>query len=73
MREAIAEVVVDDRDARAVEVLVIEQVLTNAVFLNGGYTIAAANSFTDWRISEDPLTATIDYTRLLMTGLGAEA
>lgn len=60
-------------DARAVEVLVIEQVLTNAVFLNGGYTIAAANSFTDWRISEDPLTATIDYTRLLMTGLGTEA
>lgn len=58
-------------EARDTDVSVIEQVLTNAVFLNGGYTIAAANSFTDWRISEDPLTATVDYARLLMTGLGA--
>ncbi len=60
-------------EARDVDVTIVEQILTNALFLNGGYTIAAANSFTDWRISEDPLTATIDYARLLMTGLGEKA
>ena len=56
-------------EARQVDVAIVEQILTNAIFINGGYTIAAANSFTDWRLSEDPLTATIDYTHLLMMGL----
>ena len=56
-------------EARQVDVAIVEQILTNAIFINGGYTIAAANSFTDWRISEDPLTATIDYAHLLMMGL----
>lgn len=58
-------------EARSVDVGIVEQIVTNAVFLNGGYTIAAANSFTDWRISEDPMTATVDYTYILMSGLGA--
>ena len=64
---------VSDGEARPVDIQVAERILTHSVFLNGGYTIAAANSFTDWRISEDPLTATIDYVYILMRGLGAEA
>lgn len=63
---------VDAGEARPVDIQAAERILTHAVFLNGGYTIAAANSFTDWRISEDPLTATIDYVYILMRGLGAE-
>jgi hypothetical protein len=62
---------VDAGEARPVDIQAAERILTHAVFLNGGYTIAAANSFTDWRISEDPLTATIDYVYILMRGLGA--
>jgi len=63
---------VSEGEARPVDIQVAERILTHSVFLNGGYTIAAANSFTDWRISEDPLTATIDYVYILMRGLGAE-
>ena len=62
---------VEAGEARPVDIQAAERILTHAVFLNGGYTIAAANSFTDWRISEDPLTATIDYVYILMRGLGA--
>lgn len=64
---------VTDGQARVLDIQVAERILTHSVFLNGGYTIAAANSFTDWRISEDPLTATVDYVYILMRGLGAKA
>ena len=63
---------ITDGQARPVDVQIAERILTHSVFLNGGYTIAAANSFTDWRISEDPMTATIDYVYILMRGLGAQ-
>ena len=46
-----------------------EAILTNVMFLNGGYTLAAANSLNDWRISEDPQSAANDYLHILLYGL----
>lgn len=48
---------------------IVEKILTSVMFLNGGYTIAAANLFSDWRMSEDPYLAAKDYMYILLYGL----
>lgn len=51
----------------------VEAILASVMFLNDGYTLAAANSFNDWRISEHPQSATNDYLHGLLYGLTAAA
>ena len=55
--------------AQPLDTEIVEKILTNVIFLNGGYTIAAANLFRDWRMSEDPYLAAKDYLYLLLYGL----
>jgi len=59
--------------ARTVDTGLIEDILASVVFVNGGYTLAAANSFSSWSFSEDPRTATSDYLYLLFHGLQGPA
>lgn len=47
--------------------------MASLIFLNGGYTLAAANSFSSWRVSEEPRAATHDYLHLLLHGLKGRA
>jgi AcrR family transcriptional regulator len=55
--------------ARDIDAALVEKILASVVFLNGGYTLAAANSLSSWSLSEDPRTATRDYLHLLFFGL----
>jgi len=56
-------------EARAVDVVVAEDLLSNMMFLDAGYTLAAANSVTSWGLSEEPRAAAADYVHLLFFGL----
>lgn len=58
-----------EHSARDHDTGTVEAILTNVMFLNGGYTLAAANSLNDWRISEDPQSAANDYLHILLYGL----
>jgi AcrR family transcriptional regulator len=60
-------------EIRAREASISEDIVSSVVFWNGGYTLAAANSFSNWRASEDPRTATRDYLHLLFHGLKGPA
>lgn len=57
--------------ARQHDTVAVEAILASIMFLNDGYTLAAANSFNDWRISEHPQSATNDYLYILLFGLTA--
>lgn len=57
-------------ETRPPESTITEKIVSSMIFLSGGYTLAAANSFASWRISEDPRTATQDYLHILLYGLG---
>ncbi len=61
-----------DRSAHDHDTATVETILTSLMFLNGGYTLAAANSLNDWRISEHPQSATNDYLHVLLYGLTTE-
>jgi AcrR family transcriptional regulator len=63
---------VAEQSAREHDTEVVEAILTSIMFLNGGYTLTAANSLNDWRISEDPQSATNDYLHILLHGLTTE-
>jgi AcrR family transcriptional regulator len=41
-------------DVRSVDTSFVEDILASVVFLNGGYALAAADSFSGWSIAEDP-------------------
>jgi AcrR family transcriptional regulator len=56
--------------AREINTGLVENILASVIFLNGGYTLTAANSFANWSLSEDPRTATGDYLYVLFNGLG---
>jgi AcrR family transcriptional regulator len=58
--------------ARDLDAGLIENILASVIFLNGGYTLAAAKSFSSWSLSEDPRTATADYLHLLFYGLNSD-
>lgn len=58
-----------DGSAREHDTQVVEAILASVKFLNGGYTLAAANSLDDWRMSESPQSATNDYLNVLLFGL----
>ena len=60
-----------DGTARQHDTAAVEAILASIMFLNDGYTLAAANSFNDWRISENPQSATNDYLYSLLFGLTA--
>lgn len=57
-----------DGTAREHDTATVEAILAGVMFLNDGYTLAAANSFNDWRISEHPQSATNDYLHGLLHG-----
>lgn len=59
--------------AREHDTATIEAILASVMFLNDGYTLAAANSFNDWRISEHPQSATNDYLHGLLYGFTMES
>jgi len=61
-----------DGAARELDTGTVEAILTNILFLNDGFTLSAANSLKDWRISEEPQSATNDYLHVLLYGLTAE-
>jgi AcrR family transcriptional regulator len=58
---------------RALEASIAEDIVASVIFLNGGYTLAAANSFSSWSVSEEPRAATHDYLHLLLHGLRGPA
>ncbi|MCR9130684.1 MAG: TetR/AcrR family transcriptional regulator [Alphaproteobacteria bacterium] len=60
-------------EMRALEASITEDIVASLIFLNGGYTLAAANSFSSWSVSEEPRTATNDYLHLLLHGLKGPA
>ncbi|MEN0653780.1 MULTISPECIES: TetR/AcrR family transcriptional regulator [Hyphobacterium] len=60
-----------DGSAREHDTGTVEAILASVMFLNGGYTLAAANSLDDWRMSESPQSATNDYLNVLLFGLMA--
>ncbi len=55
--------------ANDVEVELIEPLLAQLIFLNGGYTVAAAQEVRELRLSEDPMNAAADYCFILQNGL----
>lgn len=57
-----------DGTAREHDTATVEAILASVMFLNDGYTLVAANSFNDWRISEHPQSATNDYLHGLLYG-----
>jgi AcrR family transcriptional regulator len=59
-----------DGSGRSVDVAMVEQALTSVAFLAGGYAQTSDHA-TRWRMSEDPLTASVDYTYILVRGVGA--
>lgn len=61
-----------DGSAREHDSQTVEAILASVMFLNGGYTLSAANSVDDWRMSEQPQSATNDYLNILLYGLMAE-
>ncbi|MEO1038737.1 MAG: TetR/AcrR family transcriptional regulator [Pseudomonadota bacterium] len=60
-------------EGRMVDTVVVEDIMASVMFLNGGYTLTAANSFSSWNLSEDPRTAAADYVYLLFHGLRGAA
>lgn len=60
---------VADGSIRALEASALEEILSSILFVNGGYTVAAANSQSSWGVSQDPRTATEDYLYLVFHGL----
>lgn len=60
--------VADDR-ARAQQTATVEAILTSVMFINAGFTLAAANSLNNWRMSQNPQSATNDYLHVLFYGL----
>lgn len=63
------EAAIAEGTAREHDTATVEAILASVMFLNGGYTLAAANSFNDWRMSENPQSATNDYLHALFYGL----
>ncbi len=57
-------------ELRPVDLGLAEDVLASIVFLNGGYTLAAAGSASSWSLFEDARSATTDYLHLLFHGIG---
>lgn len=62
---------VEAGEAADLEVDLIEPLLAQLLFLNGGFTVAAARDVTGFRLSEDPLNAAADYSFILQYGLKA--
>ncbi|MEQ8404491.1 MAG: TetR/AcrR family transcriptional regulator [Oceanicaulis sp.] len=56
-------------EAPELDVDPIETLLARLVFLNGGYTVAAAQDVYELRLSEDPIHAAADYCFILQYGL----
>jgi len=41
------------------------------MFINSGYTLAASSTMNDWRMSQNPQSATNDFLYVLLYGLAA--
>ena len=63
---------VADGTAREHDSQTVEAILASVIFLNVGYTLSAANSLDDWRMSEHPQSSTNDYLNILLYGLTTE-
>jgi AcrR family transcriptional regulator len=64
---------VEAGEIRALDTGLIEEILASALFLNGGYTLAAATRISGWSLAEDPRSASEDYLHLLLHGLKGPA
>ncbi|WBQ11446.1 TetR/AcrR family transcriptional regulator [Hyphomonadaceae bacterium ML37] len=64
---------VETGEIRALDTGLIEEILAGAVFLNGGYTLAAATRISGWSLAEDPRSASNDYLHLILYGLKGPA
>jgi AcrR family transcriptional regulator len=64
---------ITEGSGRELDTATVEEILASVMFLNGGYTLAAANSLNEWRMSENPQSATNDYMHVLLYGLLARA
>ncbi|HCR95348.1 MAG TPA: hypothetical protein DIV98_10455, partial [Oceanicaulis sp.] len=58
-------------EARPHEASIVESILTGVMFINSGYTLAASSTMNDWRMSQNPQSATNDFLYVLLYGLAA--
>lgn len=63
------EAAIADNQARSQDTATVEAILTSVMFINGGFTLAAANSLNGWSMSQNPQSATNDYLHVLFYGL----
>lgn len=64
---------VETGEIRALDSGLVEEILAGAIFLNGGYTLAAATRISGWSLAEDPRSASDDYLHLILYGLKGSA
>ena len=63
------EAAVSQGEARPHDASIVESILTGVMFINSGYALAASNTMNDWRMSQNPQSATNDFLHVLLYGL----
>lgn len=65
------EAAISQGEARPHDTSVVESILTGVMFINSGYALAVSNTMKDWRMSQNPQSATNDFVHVLLYGLTA--
>lgn len=65
------EAAVSAGEARPHDATIVESILSGVMFINSGYTLAASSTMNDWRMSQNPQSATNDFLHVLLYGLMA--
>lgn len=67
------EAAIGQGEARAHDATIVESILTGVMFINSGYDLAASLTMNDWRMSQNPQSATNDFLHVLFYGLTARS
>lgn len=67
------EAAIDQGEARDHDATIVESLLTGVMFINSGYDLAASLTMNDWRMSQNPQSATNDFLNVLFYGLTARS
>ena len=67
------EAAISQNDVHAHDATIVESILSGMMFINSGYSLAASQSMNDWRMSQNPQSATNDFLHVLLYGLNARS